>query len=342
MKITKTDTLKTWDLGKYEGTPQTKEAVKEIDTQLINQPDKPISTGESFVQFSNRILGKIKELLESSPANTIALTHNSAFGLIKLWDKRGRPKNLDRPFRTEYTKQDSTTGDFFALKSKAGTVYVVRHGETEDNKKGNFRADTTDLTKKGMEQAKATGQELKGKDIKEIITSSLPRAVETSNIIANVLDDVKDEEPEEDKVGEPKEDEKIEDKTPEENKDLICKSTFLYMEPKGDKHKFAQCGSCWKFTGKSCLEFSPNDRVDAEDSCGLYNFGEPQPDHVGKEHGGTTPKAAGFVNSEVRCENCEYFEEGDNDCLLFRMLNIKDYKVDKHGCCNAFSRKGED
>ncbi len=41
-----------------------------------------------------------------------------------------------------------------------------------------------------------------------------------------------------------------------------------------------------------------------------------------------------YVNRKVRCEHCEYFDEDDSECLLFRMLNI-DPKVNKDGCCNA-------
>lgn len=119
------------------------------------------------------------------------------------------------------------------------------------------------------------------------------------------------------------------------------RSDFIYMDPKVP-HNAAQCGTCWKFTGKTCLEFTGKDPIKAIGSCGLYSTGDPQPDHLGKEHGGTTPALAGYVERKVRCEHCEYFEEADNDCLLFRMLNIKNYKVDPDGCCNAQTQKDDE
>lgn len=111
------------------------------------------------------------------------------------------------------------------------------------------------------------------------------------------------------------------------------RSTFIYLDPK-TPHDFAQCSTCWKFTGKTCLEFSSKDVVKPTGSCNLYSTGDPQPDHLGKEHNSITPKEAGYVDRKVRCEHCEYFEKGDNDCLFFRSLNI-DYKVNPDGCCNA-------
>lgn len=332
MKLTKEPAFKTWDLGDLPGTPQTEKSQGILDEQLIKRPEeKAGKTGESFIEFSTRVLTAIKKLIETAPHNTVVLTHNSVFGLIKLWDKKGRPKNLDRPFRTEYTKQGSDTGDFFKIKSKSGELYICRHGETQDNLDGNFRQDDVDLTDKGRKEAEDLGKELKKDGITEIVSSPLPRTLETAEIITKAVEGEEDKKPDEPAKEEPE----------EESKGL-CRSTFLYMNPKGDEHKFAQCGTCWKFTGKSCLEFGPDDKVGEDDSCGLYCFGEPQPDHVGKEKSGTTPEEAGFVDGEVRCENCEYFEKGDNDCLLFRMLGMKDYKVHKHGCCNAFSEKGEE
>lgn len=113
------------------------------------------------------------------------------------------------------------------------------------------------------------------------------------------------------------------------------------MDPKVE-HEFAQCATCWKFTGKTCLEFSSKDIVKPTGSCGLYCVGKPQSHNIGKENAGTTPEIAGYVDRKVRCEHCEFFEEGDNDCLLFRTLNIKNYKVDPDGCCNAQQPKDDE
>lgn len=182
-KIHPYDELKTWDLGKLEGTPQTKEAQEKVNNTLINHPNEKIEGGESFNEFSSRALGIIKDVIHNSDNNTVVLTHNSVFGLIKLWNKEGRPNELSKEFREKYTKQDSETGDHYTLKSDKGTIYVVRHGETEDNKAGNFRISDVNLTDKGVQQAKQVGKELKDVKIPEVISSSLPRALHTANLL---------------------------------------------------------------------------------------------------------------------------------------------------------------
>ena len=339
--IVKTDALKTWNLGKLEGTPQDKEAVDKLDKQLINSPDKPVEGGESFVEFSTRILGKIKELIVSAPDNTIVVTHNSAFGLIKLWDKKGRPKHLDRPFRTEYTKQDSETGASFHIKGEHGTLHICRHGETTDNVKKVFRTDEAELTDEGVKEAEKLGEEHKDTKIPEIVCSSLDRTVETSHIIADAQEGEKEEETEE------PEDEGVSEEVSEgeEESKGLSKSAFLYMEPgkDDDKKTFASCASCCMFLAKHniCSLHGKDVKVDADDSCGLYSRGGPAPEtemeHV---HKATTPEESGLTEGPVQCLSCEYFEESDKDCLLFRLLNLKDYKVEPHGCCNAHSLKG--
>lgn len=337
MKIIKEPAFRTWDLGELPGTPQTEETQGALDELLIKRPEeKAGKTGESFVEFSTRVLDAIKKIVDTAPANTVVVTHNSVYGLIKLWDAKGRPKNLDKPFRTVYTKQGSETGEHYEIKGKNGTIYICRHGETEDNKKGLFRTDEAELTEKGTKEAEELAKDLSKINISQIISSPLDRTIETSQMI---LDEQEEAEPEEKSEGVSEEADK--GATEESESKGLCKSTFLYMEPKGDGKEFAQCGTCWKFTGKSCLEFSPDEEVGADDSCGLYNQGKPAKDMMGKESGGTDKKTAGFVDGVVRCENCEYFEKGDKDCLLFRILGMIDYKVKPKACCNAFSAKGK-
>jgi len=64
------------------------------------------------------------------------------------------------------------------------TIYLVRHGETEWNKKGIImgQADSP-LTETGIEQVKATAQELKHVDFAAIFSSDLLRAQRTAAII---------------------------------------------------------------------------------------------------------------------------------------------------------------
>ena len=192
MKITPTDDLITWDLGKFEGKKQTDEAQGHIDDMLINDPDEPISTGESFVEFSTRVLTKIKEILKTAPNDTLVITHNACYGLIKLWYKEGKPTELDKKFRETYTKQDSDTADHFIIYGDNGAIYVMRHGETQDNVDKRFRREDTTLTEKGIEQVKKAARELKDEHIPEIICSSLSRALNTADITSEILDKKQD------------------------------------------------------------------------------------------------------------------------------------------------------
>lgn len=186
MKLTEEDSLKTWDLGKLEGEKQSKEAQGKLDDQIIDEPYKKAGgDGESFNQFSSRVLDYMRKKIQDCPPNAIIVTHNTVFGLIKLWDKEGRPKMLSEAFRKTYTGQDSDTGAHYEIKNnKGGTLYICRHGETEDNREGNFRRDDVKLTPKGEAQARALGEEFKNIHVPEIITSPLHRAVETAKTIA--------------------------------------------------------------------------------------------------------------------------------------------------------------
>lgn len=72
-------------------------------------------------------------------------------------------------------------------------------------------------------------------------------------------------------------------------------------------------------------------------SCGLYVPGGPaQESEMEHISASVTPKESGLIKGHVKCHHCEYFEDKDNDCLLFKTLNIKPHKVDRDGCCNAF------
>jgi broad specificity phosphatase PhoE len=69
------------------------------------------------------------------------------------------------------------------------TIYFVRHGETEANmaKIVSGSGSDTPLTKKGRQQAKKAGEDLKGKGIELVVCSPLGRTVETANIIAEEI-----------------------------------------------------------------------------------------------------------------------------------------------------------
>lgn len=336
MEIIKEPAFKTWDLGKLPGTSQTERVQGILDTQLISRPQEPAGdTGESFIEFSTRVLDAIKKLIESAPDNTVVVTHNSVFGLIKLWNLKNRPKYLDRPFRTEYTKQGSDTGDFYTIKSKNGTIYICRHGETKDNVAGNFRQDNTELTDKGKKEALELGGALENVKISQIVTSPLPRTIETSNTILKA------------QVGDAKELPTENEATEEAKKESkgLCKSVFLYMEPAptDNKETFASCAGCRMFLKKQqlCSLHGPDLKVDRDDSCGLFVRGKAPIDEIDHLETSVKPEESGFTEGPVQCQNCHYYwpEKDGGDCLLFRMLGIENYKVPPHACCNAFSPK---
>ena len=194
--INPTDQFKTWDLGGYEGTPQTKEAQETIDKLLIDNPQNPVimfnekgrqvgQIGESFNHFADRILQKTKDIINKSPANSVILTHNTAFGLIKLWNSEGRPNELSKEFREKYTKQNAKTADVFEIEGKNGKIIIMRHGQTVDNVSSspNFRKAESELTEQGIQEAQEVGKQLSNTKISNIYSSSLNRAIHTANLI---------------------------------------------------------------------------------------------------------------------------------------------------------------
>ena len=67
-------------------------------------------------------------------------------------------------------------------------IYLIRHGQTKANLEDRFAGWTNEhLTQKGQEQAKKAAQMLKGRGISVIYSSPLPRTLETSWIISDII-----------------------------------------------------------------------------------------------------------------------------------------------------------
>lgn len=129
------------------------------------------------------------------------------------------------------------------------------------------------------------------------------------------------------------------------SKAKIDRSAFLYLEPKEgqDPNNFAQCATCFMYlpNKKRCSIFPKNFVVQPDASCGLYVSGKAsdfQPWHTS-----VTPKAAGYVEEQVRCENCSWYVKGR--CDLYRQLTEEmgdifrlDDRVNAKGCCNAWQK----
>ena len=183
------DDFKTWDLGNREGKPE-KEHQDLITKDILENPNKPIGeTGESFNAFRDRVIGRFEKILADSPDNTVIITHSSVLKMFHIWNNMGRPDihNMNaaqlKKFAKDYTNIETETGDVEKFDSDHGVVWVVRHGETEDNLKGNLRSPETQLTEKGIKEAVEAKKELKDVDIPMIISSILPRAQHTAHIL---------------------------------------------------------------------------------------------------------------------------------------------------------------
>ncbi len=66
----------------------------------------------------------------------------------------------------------------------ATRIYLTRHGQTEWNLQKRMQGHkNSDLTSLGKEQAKALGLRMKDVELNAIYTSSLPRAMQTAELI---------------------------------------------------------------------------------------------------------------------------------------------------------------
>lgn len=198
--IVPNDNYRTMDMGNDEGKPETKEARKQMKDRFV-QGDIPIDgengKGETGKQFAARVLTEWENNKNTEPNNTTIISHSSVLKAIKAWEtipkeERGDPSNMSdetwKKFADNYVKESTENGDLETFKGKNGDIHVIRHGQTEDNKEGNFRSANTNLTDKGIEQAKEVGKQLNektGGDVPKIISSSLPRTIHTSDLVHN-------------------------------------------------------------------------------------------------------------------------------------------------------------
>lgn len=197
--------LQTQDLGEVKGQPEAK-TEEQLKEATVNHPEKPADVlvsekpqGESFNDAKDRYKKAVDEIAKDAPDNTVVVTHSWGLKLLDAVEKTG----WDHPeLAAEHQKGSTETGDLIPYKMEDGrTIWFARHGETEDNTNDLQRTDDTPLTKKGIEQAKEIAHKLKEKGItpSQIITSDLPRAKETSDIISKEFK----EEPQENKRPQP-------------------------------------------------------------------------------------------------------------------------------------------
>ena len=193
-----TTEFRTWDLGDMEGKPENEAAKKHLEGVVREWDKYPAGEtgGEPFGQFVNRVIPAFDKILKEQPNNTTIVTHSSVLKAMRVWDEMGRPDvdNLTteqkKEFADKYNATETHNGDLETFKGDNGDIHVIRHGQTVDNEKNNFRSGDTPLTQKGIDDAAAAGKELKDKtggDVPQIITSDLPRTIHSSNIINDAL-----------------------------------------------------------------------------------------------------------------------------------------------------------
>lgn len=192
--------LQTQDLGTAKGQPEadTKDQVKEA---TIKHPDQPADVlisdnpqGESFNESKDRYKKAVDAVTKDAPDNTVVVTHSWGLKLLDAVEKTG----WDHPdLAAEHQKGTTEPGDLIPYKMEDGrTIWFARHGETKDNLNDLQRTNDTPLTDKGREQASEIADKLKEKGItpSQIITSDLPRAKETSDIISKEFSSIKPDE----------------------------------------------------------------------------------------------------------------------------------------------------
>lgn len=192
--------LRTLDYGDFKGKEENEQSKEQIKQDIID--DKPVgNSGEKFSDFIKRAVPAVSKIIEDKDNNSVVVTHSSVLKAVKVWEEMGRPDmeklspEQTKEFADRYVNlKPEKEGEVEVVKGANGTAtQLTRHGETEDNKVSDFRDDNTQLTDKGIAQAKKAGGEIKGitdGNVAKIVSSDLPRTVHTSNLI---MDEVKGE-----------------------------------------------------------------------------------------------------------------------------------------------------
>ena len=195
--------LQTIDGGTTKGKPEakTEDALKE---GMLNHPDKPVDdlfsqkpTGEKPEDFTKRIGDAMDSYVKPESEgglkdNALVVTHSNVIKqLLAAYNPETKSFDFNHPDHAERVdKQSTEVGNLYEFKVKEPdgtekTIHVARHGETEANTKDMQRDDNDLLTENGKSDAVDVANKLKEKGItpSQIVTSDLPRAKETADII---------------------------------------------------------------------------------------------------------------------------------------------------------------
>lgn len=182
------------DRGSDEGNPETEE-VKQAARETPN--DQPFGkTGETFNNFVDRIKKDWENFKKTAAAKSTLIAHSGVMKLIAAAEKHGWDTEK---LREAYDKdKEPEAGKVITYKNEKGEdIYVVRHGETDDNipdpttgfKK--LRTQDAPLNKSGKETAKEIADNLHQLGVTHednIVHSELPRATQTADIVRKELE----------------------------------------------------------------------------------------------------------------------------------------------------------
>jgi broad specificity phosphatase PhoE len=202
-----TPELQTRDDGAAKGQPEAQTEDK-LHEAMLTAPDKPVdhlltdkATGESPDHFVGRISDAMQDYTKPEDKgglqdNTLLVTHSNVIKLLNAaYDKEAKAFDFNKPDLLEKVADQSTeVGNLYDFKIKDAdgnekTLQVARHGETDSNLNDLQRKDNDNLTQAGKDDAVDVANKLKEKGIAppEILSSDLPRAKQSADIIQQEL-----------------------------------------------------------------------------------------------------------------------------------------------------------
>jgi len=181
--------LKDW----FVGNPFEK-AVKEFDKGTYDKKDpiqyvnklRDLDTGmESYDEFSKNTIDNYKEAIKGLPDKSVIVTHGTVVSLLKSWKESGYSDSVDESM---FNEQRINNTHIEEIDHDGKKIYIVRHGESQANFRGEESDKETPLTERGIIQSMSVAELLKDKDINTVVSTDTSRTKETANIIRRELD----------------------------------------------------------------------------------------------------------------------------------------------------------
>jgi HK97 family phage portal protein len=162
-------------------TPSLVGMVESISAELASSGATAIPSSEFMTQvyaymegMRFNLQGVLPEMNETYAMSEVRRAAETWYNIVNA---RYNPNHSQQPRHPDGTFHDGST-DFF----------IGRHGTTDDDVSGAWSGwRKIGLNEAGRQEIVATGEKLKGKGIKRIVSSELPRAKETAQYYASVL-----------------------------------------------------------------------------------------------------------------------------------------------------------